>query len=196
MLQCNPGYIPLGKTMMTCLNTKDWDIDQSEFICIQPVGMVIGGIAKNYDYLNEVEVLAPGLDCSTQGLFEPYPYKIIGASGGFTIGQNIVCGGATKTYVECGKNGEGSITCDRNVDCVETTGGSQWCTGPKTTECHSYDFIQKSWNKVADLKEARAYAGSVTMPDGSLWIMGGVGIKKVLTSTEILTFRREKWCVF
>ena len=33
------------------------------------------------------------------------------------------------------------------------------------------------------------------MPDGSLWIMGGVGIKKVLTSTEILTFRREKWCV-
>ena len=75
--------------MMTCLNTKDWDIDQSEFICIQPVGMVVGGIAKNYDYLNEVEVLAPGLDCSTQGLFEPYPHKIIGASGGFTIGQSL-----------------------------------------------------------------------------------------------------------
>ena len=81
MLQCDPGYIPLGKTLMTCMGL-DWDIQENEFRCIEPIGLVIGGIAKNYDYLNEVEVLAPGFDCTEQKPFEPYPHQVIGASGG------------------------------------------------------------------------------------------------------------------
>ena len=113
----------------------------------------------------------------------------------FILGQNIVCGGAIKTYVECTKHSEGSFKCDRNVECVQTTGGSEWCTGPKTKNCYSYDFIDKSWNKVAELKTARAYAGSVTMPDGTIWIMGGIGRKSVLKSTEILQFKNNKWVV-
>ena len=84
MLQCDPGYIPLGKTLMTCLGL-DWDIQENEFRCIEPVGLVIGGIAQNYDYLNEVEVLAPGFDCTEQGPFEPYPHQVIGASAGYLL---------------------------------------------------------------------------------------------------------------
>ena len=67
MLQCNAGFIPLGKTLMTCLETQDWDVAQSEFRCIEPIGLIIGGIAQNYNYLDEVEVLAPGFDCANQG---------------------------------------------------------------------------------------------------------------------------------
>ena len=75
---------------------------------------------------------------------------------------------------------------------MKTTGGSEWCTGPKTKHCYSYDFIQKSWIKVAELKTARAYAGSVTMPDGTFWILGGVGTKSVLKSTEIISWKRNR----
>ena len=28
-----------------------------EFICVEPVGLIIGGIARNYSYLDEVEIL-------------------------------------------------------------------------------------------------------------------------------------------
>ena len=34
---------------------------------------------------------------------------MIGASAGFVLGQNIVCGGGTQTYVECSKNSEGRV---------------------------------------------------------------------------------------
>ena len=37
--------------MMTCLGL-DWDIQEKEFRCIEPIGLVIGGIGQDYDYLN------------------------------------------------------------------------------------------------------------------------------------------------
>ena len=33
------------------------------------------------------------------------------------------------------------------------------------------------------------------MPDGTIWIMGGIGRKSVLKTTEILQFRNNKWVV-
>ena len=33
------------------------------------------------------------------------------------------------------------------------------------------------------------------MPDGTLWIMGGVGIKSILRSSEIIMLKDEKWTV-
>ena len=85
--------------------------------------------------------------------------------------------------------------CDRNIDCVTTKGGSKWCTGPKTQKCYSYDIADGTWVHLIDLIKARVYAGSVTMPGGSLWIMGGVGIKDVLRSSEILQFINNRWTV-
>ena len=35
----------------------DWDMSPEEFICVEPVGLIIGGIARNYSYLDEVEIL-------------------------------------------------------------------------------------------------------------------------------------------
>ena len=105
---------------MTCkfdkkLKDYDWDIDPELFICVEPVGFVIGGIAKDYSYLNEVEILAPGLDCTIPigSKLDPmtgkeltnditdYPHEIIGASAGYMLGQNIVCGGAIMDYTDC-----------------------------------------------------------------------------------------------
>ena len=108
-----------------------------EFICVEPVGLIIGGIARNYSYLDEVEILAPGMDCTIpeESKFDAmtgkkvptgianYPAKVIGASAGFFQGQNIVCGGAIENYTECEVfDAEGSNICDRNIDCVTTKG--------------------------------------------------------------------------
>ena len=43
-LRCDKGYIPLGKTFMTCKEDEDtgdfdWNIDQPEFVCVRPIGM-------------------------------------------------------------------------------------------------------------------------------------------------------------
>ena len=115
----------------------DWDISPEEFICVEPVGLIIGGIARNYSYLDEVEILAPGMDCTIpeESKFDAmtgkkvstgianYPAKVIGASAGFFQGQNIVCGGAIENYTECEVfDAEGSNICDRNIDCVTTKG--------------------------------------------------------------------------
>ena len=104
-------------------------------------------------------MFAPGFDCANQPAISAYPHQIIGASAGFILGQNIVCGGAIFDYKSCHKHSEGSKFCNRNTDCVTTLGGSQWCTGPKTKECFSYDLVDKTWSKTLDLKTARAYAG-------------------------------------
>ena len=42
-------------------------------------------------------------------------------------------------YVECKKHHEGSQDCNRNVECVITSGEAKWCTGPKLKECYVYD---------------------------------------------------------
>ena len=37
-------------------------------------------------------------------------------------------------------------------------------------------YKQRQWEKVVELREARAYATAVSMTDGSMWIMGGMGV--------------------
>ena len=41
-------------------------------------------------------------------------------------------------YVDCSRHFEGSLDCQRNIECVETNGGSMWCTGPKIKQCYTY----------------------------------------------------------
>lgn len=181
---------------MTCVQDTrtlefDWNLDEAEFKCVLPIGFVIGGIGKDYTYLDEVEVLAPGFKCSKLSKMAPYPHKIIGASAGFVLGQSVVCGGAIFAYVECSQHIEGSQHCNRNYECVKTLGGSEWCTGPKTDKCYTYDLFAQTWIKLeVGLKTARVYSGSTVMPDGTFWILGGVGTGKVLDSTEILSMKR------
>ena len=74
-------------------------------------------------------------------------------------------------------------------------GGAKWCTGPKTKRCYSYQLVDDTWIHATDLIKARVYAGTTTMPGGTLWIMGGVGVKSVLRSSEIVQFKNEKWTV-
>ena len=96
----------------------------------------------HFSYINDVEVFAPGYSCSYK-MLTPYPHKVKGTVSGFLMGSAIVCGGGEMIYVDCTKHNEGSKQCDRNYECVETTGGSQWCTGPKTDLCYAYDSISK-----------------------------------------------------
>ena len=99
--------------------------------------MLIGGIDNTNSYLNDVELYAPDLSCH-QDKLTPYPLKVAGAVGNIIgNGEIVVCGGAVETYTECsGCNWQKS--CKRNVECVETKGGSKWCFGPRTKDCYTF----------------------------------------------------------
>ena len=43
-----------------------------------------------------------------------------------------------------------------------------------------------SWDKVIKLGTARSYAPSVFLPNGTLWILGGLGKTEMLKSTELV----------
>ena len=68
--------------------------------CIQSVGLVVGGMLPSTEYTDHVEILAPGYTCKYNNL-PNYPYKIVGVAVGYTLGQNIVCGGGIMEYVKC-----------------------------------------------------------------------------------------------
>ena len=80
---------------------------------------------------------------------------------------------------------EGSNVCETDMQCVKTSGGTRWCTGPKTDECYSYDYVSEVWNQApVSLSKARAYAASVVLPNEELWISGGAGKKSILTGPK------------
>ena len=89
------------------------------------------------------------------------------------MGSTVICGGARSTYENCATHAGDKRICSHNVECVETAGGAEWCTGPKTTDCYSYNIIANPprWEKTADLLEARAYASHVVLPSGKVGSM-------------------------
>jgi hypothetical protein len=105
----------------------------------------------------------------------------------FTNGIAFICGGARTVYAGCTAKSTGNL-CTRNADCVTTVGGSSWCTGPKIPTCFVYDrYLTRNWIKSAlSLITARAYAASVVLPDGHVWVLGGAGSTNVLQSTELI----------
>ena len=120
-LECDPGFIPFDQVSTTCTydkKSKDfvWDVEDAKLQCIAAVGLVIGGIKQDYRYTNEVEVFAPGFKCKYP-MLAPYPHEVIGTSSGFTLGLNIVCGGALYEYVNCKKHAEGSNDCKTGRKC-------------------------------------------------------------------------------
>jgi Kelch motif/Galactose oxidase, central domain len=143
-------------------------------------------LSSYFRYLDSTEVFCPN-DACTDASFASFPHGIIGPVSGFLLGTTLVCGGARTTYAGCSvKNG--NTFCDRNAECVKTAGGSLWCTGPKTDACYTYDrYFAKNWvQSLQSLLSPRAYAASVIMPDGRLWILGGAGQSSILISTEFI----------
>ena len=90
-------------------------------------------------------------------------------------------------YIDCSQHAEKSQHCLTNMECVETAGGTQWCSGPKIQKCYSYEFVSKVWNEVAELKTARALAAGIVTSSGKFWVSGGYGKKKILDTTEVIT---------
>lgn len=189
---CHSGYISSKKSSAECIvdpatNTTRWDLDVTKnFECKPGIDIVIGGVGPDRDYLDTVEMFAPGNTChKKQGpkMFN----KLIGMSADFIYGSAVVCGGASQDYINC-KNGiGGSRVCGDNTQCVTTIGGTPWCTGPKVKQCLVYDKdLTKSWLRKFDMKIARVYAASLKLPDGSLWILGGISEDNILASTEII----------
>ena len=197
---CDPGYIPLDQISTTCefdkkLNDYVWSFEDDRLQCVKAISLIIGGIQSNYEYINDVEVFSAGLACSTSP--PNYPHDIVGTVGGFLHGQNIVCGGGKMEYVDCSKHSEGMTDCKKNIDCVQTSGGAQWCTGPKIKHCYSlsYDLIEgvEKWLHVLDLKIERAYASAAVLPTGEFWITGGASKTKILDTIEIAFVVGEEW---
>jgi len=114
--------------------------------------------------------------------------QVIGSVSGFALGTAVVCGGARTTYASCTKKAVGTY-CSRNAECIKTAGGSLWCTGPKVNACYIYDrYKGKNWIlSPHTLLVARAYAASVMLPDGTLWILGGAGQNTILITTEFVS---------
>ena len=53
-LTCNPGYIPLDQVATKCIYDQTnqdfrWDLEDGRLQCIEPVGLVIGGIKDTYE---------------------------------------------------------------------------------------------------------------------------------------------------
>ncbi|TRY76546.1 hypothetical protein TCAL_11396, partial [Tigriopus californicus] len=164
-----------------------WSGDLSLMSCPELVGIVVGGKDRTSTYLKSVEVFSNDEDQCQAKKLPDYPFDVAGPVSGSVDGFGIVCGGATNSYVECTNRKGGGKVCDRNVEYVETKGGSRWYDGPKTTQCHYYDHeLTHTWLRTVDLKEARAYASSAPLPTGELWILGGLGSKSILDSTEIV----------
>ena len=104
---------------------------------------------QNKNYLENVEIFAPQYTCHEDKWkednpgkpnFASYEHKVVGHTGLFINGKIIVCGGALQRYEECVGPLEGPRSCKRNRECVETDGGAEWCTGPKTKECRGYKY--------------------------------------------------------
>lgn len=200
-IKCDPGYIPLDQIITTCildekLNDFVWDVDDNRLICVRAISLLIGGIGTDYQYLDDVEVFAPGMSCLTHP--PAYPHKIVGTVGGFTRGTNIVCGGGVMEYVDCSKHPEGMRDCETDIHCAKTNGEALWCTGPKTKACYmlTYDPVAviEKWQYVLDLKTERAYASGIVLANGEFWITGGASKSRILDSTEILyVAANDKW---
>ena len=190
-LICDNGYIPLLFTQTTCIIDDDtgeyeWDVEEALFACVPPIGFVIGGIDNEYKYVDTVEVVAPGFTCSSTDI-PVYPHKVVGTVSGYITGHNIVCGGALMEYTDCSLHPEKSQHCKTNIECVDTAGGTKWCTGPKIQECYSYDTVSKVWNQVLNLKTARALASGTVTSSGNFWVSGGYGKTKILDTTEVIS---------
>ena len=71
----------------------------------------------------------------------------------------MVCGGAADTYVDCKNDfNSTSMTCDRNIECVTTTGNAQWCTGPKMKDCYVFEpYFSEEFLPVAKVKLIRNF---------------------------------------
>ena len=67
--------------------------------------------------------------------------------------------------------------CGHNAQCTLTAGMAKWCSGPRTDKCYWLDNAVPSrpvWKQDFRLPSARAHAASVVLPDGRLWILGGL----------------------
>ena len=126
-------------------------------------------------------------DSCSKATFPSLPFGLIGSAGAFSNGVTFICGGARTAYTGCTANPAGNH-CARNAECVTTAGGSLWCTGPKISTCFTFDrYLTKSWvQNSKSLSTPRAYAASVILPDGRLWMLGGAGSSSVLKSTEFI----------
>ena len=76
-LKCDPGYIALDVMSTTCLfdeteNDFVWDVEDERLQCTPAIGFIIGGIATNYEYINEVDFNSKNgisiLTCRNQNL--------------------------------------------------------------------------------------------------------------------------------
>merc|ERR1712150_7525 len=114
-------------------------------------------------------------------------------------GKVVICGGAQQKYARC--TGSQGKVCEKNIECVTTDGGTKWCFGSRTKDCYTYDTLQantaEKWKKIVLMSSARAYASSVVLPDGRLWITGGLDDNNILKTTEILEETLEgKWKIY
>ena len=56
--------------------------------------------------------------------------------------------------------------------------------------------MSKKWKKIAILKSERVFASSIVLNNGRIWILGGLGVDSILSTTEVLEEDANgKWTV-
>ena len=132
-----------------------WDQVADNFKCVQSINIVLGGIDEDNRYLDDIEIVSPNMKCHHEKL-PPYPKKVAGMVGTFAgQGSSLVCGGATEAYQDCSKLPGDKKVCSKNVECVITAGETRWCSGPKTTDCYTFNIVTDKWELTGQLLEAR-----------------------------------------
>jgi hypothetical protein len=138
-------------------------------------------------YIDNVEVFCPDDACSNAP-FASLPFGLIGSVSAFSNAVAFICGGSKTIYADCNAKVSGNL-CSRNAECITTAGGTLWCTGPKQSSCYVYDrYLTRNWVKSAvSLITPRAFAASVLLPDGRVWVLGGAGPTDVLQTSEYVS---------
>ena len=107
-------------------------------ILILNFSMIVGGFDDKNRYREDLELLTPGLLCH-QNKLSTLPLKVAGAPGDLVRnGQTLIYEGGVHSYTGCTATRTGF--CEKNIECVETKGGSKWYFGPRTTDCYTYEY--------------------------------------------------------
>ena len=200
-LKCDAGFISDKENDNTCLQDPltlayHWSRDMTEFRCSRQVAIVVGGTTPLLEYVRTAEVFNPSLPLCSGRIMADYPEKVTGAVSGRVSGVGVICGGARELYVDC-RATNGGNACEKNAEYATTKGGARWYSGPKSRNCYAFQDPNaaggETWALIGQLREARSDAAAVDLPDGSMWILGGLGNDDLLLTTEIVKRVNDVW---
>ena len=84
------------------------------------------------------------------------------------------------------------MTCDRNIECVTTSGNAKWCTGPKMKDCYIFDPSSREFDSVikvctydTHMDDNHYVLSDKAKTRGSVRALRLLSVNKVLMGSEV-----------